>query len=347
MAHLRTRKAKDGRTIYHACFWYAGSNRTKSLGKVTKRKAEKLLKAIELDIISGKLNISSNEQHEIWIDKFNEVYDNYSAQMLAPKTARMDRDILQKFKEYVGDIKLKNVNQDDVENYLGHRLTTLAKASVNIELRRLKSVFNRAIEWGYIQSNPASHLKQYKVKQSNVPEYLELDQIAKLREAFKDSRLEGMVEFFLLTGARLREVVYLMSEDIDTKNQVIHFRGSKTKSGRNRSISYGDKPELVTLIERLSLEADMPVFRSSRFPDKPWDPDYIGRRISRTMNELGMPWASVHTLRHTFASHMLIAGVSIYLVSRLLGHHSIRVTEEVYGHLSQKAAARALGELPY
>ena len=73
------------------------------------------------------------------------------------------------------------------------------------------------------------------------------------------------------------------------------------------------------------------------------DADNLRRRtIKPLMQEAGAPWAAFHTLRHTFASLQLAAGVNVVQVSRALGHHSAAFTLDTYVHLLEGEEAPAL-----
>ncbi len=73
------------------------------------------------------------------------------------------------------------------------------------------------------------------------------------------------------------------------------------------------------------------------------DPDNLRRRtIKPAMEEAGAPWAAFHTLRHTYASLQLAAGVNVVQVSRALGHHSAAFTLDTYVHLLEGDEAPAL-----
>ena len=75
-------------------------------------------------------------------------------------------------------------------------------------------------------------------------------------------------------------------------------------------------------------------------------PDTVSRKISKTCSLIGLDWASCHTLRFIFASHLAMAGVSLYTVKELLGHSSIKTTE-IYAHLAEKYKTDMAAKLPY
>ena len=133
----------------------------------------------------------------------------------------------------------------------------------------------------------------------------------------------------LETGGRISELLSLRKEDIDLKGARILFRGMSTKSGRNRYVPL--RPEAVREIREWSVYPDGRMFRWTDFK-KP------SKRFTQALKNLGLHETSsskrtFHTLRHTYASHLLMNGYNIFVVSRWLGHSSVRVTEKHYGHL--------------
>jgi len=76
---------------------------------------------------------------------------------------------------------------------------------------------------------------------------------------------------------------------------------------------------------------------------EPRQPDGLSKEFSETMNEIGLPHVTLHTLRHTHASQLITSGMDILTVSRRLGHSSPAITLTVYGHLlSPKDDAAAI-----
>ncbi len=348
MARIYTRIGKDGRKIWYLQFWdETGHNRTRSLGKINKRQAAIKLHAFEAEGIKAIDPSQDPDNNTISLSEYFTQYIEYSQNYKAVKTANMDSDIISGFVEFTGDIKLADVTRACVETYQQERLKTLSPVSMNIEFRHLRAFFNKAIELDYLVESPMRKMQQFKVPEKETPRFLESHQVQKLREAFRGDPLAPMVDFLLFTGARRGETVSLMGDDIDLRNGVIHFRGSKTKSKKNRMIRFKQFPALDKLIRSLEPRRGKPVFCSAKYPDKPWDQDYVGQHISKVLTSIGMPWASTHTLRHTFASNLVQQGVPIWTVSQLLGHSSVTVTEKYYAHLAPSVAEQAISKLSY
>lgn len=325
----------------------AGKQHSKSLGKVSKRHAKMILNRFELELTSGRLGMPTKAPKQHSLSQFIDDYVTYSRSTKAPKTADMDELYLNRLLAYTGDMALSGVTRAHAEGYVRHRQKTMAPTSVNMEIRHLKAAFNYACEWEWIEENPWKRVKQLRVPEKDVPQFLEVEDIQRLREAMEGHPIQDLVEFYLLTGARLREGISLMGEDVDLKRGVVHLRGRNTKSKRNRMIPFGLLPTLRKLLEAQKPMPGQPVFQSTKIPGHPWDASYVQHTISRMLDKIGCPWATTHTLRHTFASQLVMKGVEMYTVSRLLGHSSITVTEQHYAHLAPSHAEQALAKLPY
>jgi len=77
-----------------------------------------------------------------------------------------------------------------------------------------------------------------------------------------------------------------------------------------------------------------------------WKEWWVGRFISKTLTEIGLPWATCHTFRHTYASHLAMMKVPIFTLQNLLGHAQIETTM-IYSHLAIEHKDEEMGKLPY
>ncbi len=137
------------------------------------------------------------------------------------------------------------------------------------------------------------------------------------------------------TGGRLSELLALTGNDIDLDNSRILFRGPTTKTGQRRYVPF--RNHIVEDIKSWSIEKDKRIF--------PWNrhvPSKFFHRIIRSINPDDN--RNFHTLRHTYASHLLMSGTNIFVVSRWLGHSSVTVTEKHYGHLIPDTVVRQYPE---
>jgi len=108
-------------------------------------------------------------------------------------------------------------------------------------------------------------------------------------------------------------------DDVDMKGGRITFR--QTKSGKNRLVPFNGV--LTDVFRRMEKTGEKPF---------PFLPDFVTKTFKKYVKEPGVKDMSVHSLRHTFASHRVMAGVDIKTASKLLGHSSDKFTE-MYAHL--------------
>jgi integrase len=239
------------------------------------------------------------------------------------------------------------MSREVIEGFISTRLKSVRRSTVNLEIRHLKSAFTQAAKWRYVRVNPLAGVSQLRTPEPDKPRFLEREDIERLIVFLKDSPLLQLVKMLLLTGARLGETLSLYGCDIDMKREVIHYRSRHTKTARSRTFPFQSSPELRVLLEQQLRGPEDPLFPSPRRIGKPLTSAHATKRISEIMNEVGVPWATAHTLRHTFATHLILGGVDMFTVSKLLGHSTITITERYYAHLAQAHKAAAVGKLPY
>lgn len=147
-------------------------------------------------------------------------------------------------------------------------------------------------------------------------------------------RDEDAALFVLLrTGLRLGELLALGRSDYDVERAVLHVQRSTngpTKSGRRRAVDVPDDAA------RLLAHA-CALHRGSMFPlcDRT-----LRRSMERACQRAGIPQFRVHDLRHTRATHLLLAGVPVAYVSEQMGHSSPSYTMRVYGHVAAASSAQ-------
>ena len=349
MAWLWKKPAADGSTIWIIGYrGHDGKVKNKSLGKwLRKVDAKKLLSEFE----RSRSFIDAGLAHEIPnhfpMEDFRTKHHEYSEANKSPLTVKRDDEILRNFASFTGNIPLVKVTRQTIDNYITHRREAIAPATMNVELRHLRAAFNLAVRWELIYQSPMKGVKLLRLPETDVPKFLELEQITRFLNALKDDPILPLARFYLLTGARRKEGILIKGEDIDMKRGLVHFRGEWTKSKQNRSIPFNQLPELRALLEAQNTRTGHPAFPSSLGEKQTWCADWVSSRISKIFNSIDLSWATTHTLRHTFASHLVMQGVEMFTVSRLLGHSSVVVTEKHYAHLAPRHAENAISKLPY
>jgi integrase len=318
MAALYQRKGGD---LWYVDYIYRGKRCRKSTGTSDRELAELHRKDIEVKIERDNLGFGKDERKEVRLAQFMGEYLEFSRAEKAQKTFLIDTRSLKLFKDLVGEIRLCGVSHKQGEDFKIRNLRGMKPVSVNIYLKHLKSAFETAVRWGYIDSNPLKHVKPCKVKNENIPRFFTETDIKKLLDAIPEGEFKRFVIFCLNTGCRRNEALNLKWDDIDMKRGIVIFR--VTKSGKSREVPFNGV--LTEMLRSMPKTGDRPFPFESDFVTHKFK-DYVQASGIRNQN------LKLHSLRHTFASHLIMRGVDVMTVSRLLGHSSVRVTE-MYAHL--------------
>ena len=138
--------------------------------------------------------------------------------------------------------------------------------------------------------------------------------------AIKDNRLETLYKFYLLTGCRKSEPLYIKWTDIDTKTERIYISGTKTENAKRFVPIF---PQTAELLKRISKESPF-VF--------PYTLEMIKSNFKRLQSKHNLAFR-VHDLRHTFATRCMESGISINTVRKWLGHANASTTANIYTHV--------------
>jgi integrase len=230
-----------------------------------------------------------------------------------------------------------------LERYKTERLKSVKNITVNRDLITIKAMLNKAVEWGYLDRSPAERIKLFKIRKDERPQFLSKEEIERLLH----SCTEGLYPFVytaLNTGMRRSELVYLRWKDIDLDKRkiTVHSREDwQSKSGKSRSIDINDN--LFRFLKEYKHQRSEYVFCT-----KDGHPlvNNLDRRFRNAAKRAGLDGVSIHTLRHTFASHLIMAGVPLVTVSKLLGHADIKTTM-IYAHLSPQHLKDAVNTLDF
>lgn len=168
-------------------------------------------------------------------------------------------------------------------------------------------------------------------KQRKLPVVLSRDEVAQFLAAIKKLKYRAALSLCYGAGLRISEVLHLQVSDIDSKRMMIRVRQAKGHKDRYVMLS----PKLLELL-RLYWKAERPT--TWLFPgrgNRPLDASSIQRACAHTRHDSGITKPlTPHTLRHSFASHLLEGGANIRTIQLLLGHNSLQTTS-VYTHVSQ------------
>jgi tyrosine recombinase XerC len=216
------------------------------------------------------------------------------------------------------------------------------KSTVGRKLAAIRSFFQYCVRKGWMEDNPAKVVSTPK-QDKPVPSFLseeEMEEFLDLPRTDKslDLRDIAMMELLYATGIRVSELVGINREDINFTERLIRIRG---KGKKERLVPFGSKA-------KKSLRAYLRVrskINKGQVEEKPLFLNYRGKKLSsrtveRTVDKYILRSAlrrkiSPHSLRHSFASHLLSRGADLRVIQELLGHESLATTQK-YTHLDLK-----------
>lgn len=289
--------------------------------------AKYLTNELENQIERGDSPIpDSNISPQAVFDEYNE----YAKGFKSEATIRTDKSLIGVFLKTTKPNRIGQITNEFVKSYLDSRISDkkISHVSANDTIKTLKTFINFAIKRNYLSRNLIKDLPKYRV---NVvpPLFLRDNETAAIIEASKTEILYSPIVVALYTGMRLGELKRLRWEHINQKNKIITIMQSK--SGRFREIPI--HPDLITFELPFNFTNHQKVFKR------------ICRRAYRLLYKedgcLNIGW---HTFRHTFASNLLMNGVSLVALSELLGHMDIATTM-IYAHLTKDHLRDSIGKL--
>jgi integrase/recombinase XerC len=274
--------------------------------------------------------------------KFLELERNCSP--LTIKSYREDLDLLLNyFSEKLGRIpKPSELTPTELRSYVSAMHDAgYAKSSVARRLASLRSFFKFAQREGQVDNNPAKPLRNPR-RERKLPHFLTDDEIKKLLAAPLKTDAQGMrdraiLETMYSAGLRVSELVGINLDDLDLTGGLVRVRGKGKKERLAPLGSFAIKAIQDWLKARqpaktLPVKFGSPVFLN-RF-GKRLTTRSIARMLEKYLKVTGLDLrTSPHTLRHSFATHLLDRGADIRSVQELLGHKSL-VTTQIYTHVS-------------
>lgn len=206
---------------------------------------------------------------------------------------------------------------------------------INRLIYALKAAMRKAEEWKYVQPQAWSKVKPLKTTLARIKFFT----IEQLSEILGTLTWDYRTSAFLggRAGLRLGEQLHLSVEDIDFK---LHRLSVTAKQGWQPK-DY--ETRFIPMPEDLEKHLKAVIKKQGKVFEYDWNVESLSQMMSRKLK----PWGgTAHTLRHSFASHLVMAGVDMKTVSELLGHASVITTENHYAHLAQSHKDSAIKRLP-
>ncbi len=236
-----------------------------------------------------------------------------------------------------GILGVEYITRNHLNSYiLNLRQDSLNPRSVVRKIASLRGFFKWLCANSYIQNNPASSIEQPKLPK-RLPKVMTLQEIKEVFHSNLNSRENLIVELLYDCGLRVSELVNLKTSDIDLKSRYIQCFG---KGSKERLVPFGKKAkesfnkyykEREIILAKYNLDSKRLLINDSgRFITRQDVYNFV-----RKLGEKIHKHISPHTLRHTFATHLLENGADLRIVQELLGHSDVSTTQ-LYTHITKK-----------
>ncbi len=355
--------------------WYidvrASGRRIRKRVGSSKKIAELALKDAEVKIARDEFGFAKND---ISIEKFLERFLEYSDANHSKATYNRYRAVIDHFKRFLSlqreILFLSQIGAKEIDGYKVFRKGEWVNPNgssveseedisdytrkgarghtINFEIGTLRTIFNMAIKWGYLKENPTKGVVRLKVNDSKAPRFLTKEECQRLLEN-SPSDLRNIFYTFLNTGMRKAELENLEWSDIDFKRRKMKIRRKDFWHPKTGEREIPMNQGTYDLLKSLKQKNDKSLKSNFVFPNK--DGGKIKEKLRRQLisiaNKAGIEGLTkLHSLRHTYASHLVMKGVDLPTVQKLMGHSDIQTTM-IYSHLAPDHLADAVEKLEF
>lgn len=332
---------------YYAIFSISGKKKWIRIGKVDKKGARRILKQMEIEHIKGRLDI--RETKEILFYDYIDQYLKYCKTNKTSSTYKRELEVIKHLKSCFGNVALSKVDNKTIEDFKSIRINQgLAPSSLNRELTVLSAMLKKALEWNYIDKIPNLTIMKLLKRP---PRFLSIEEVERLLES-STPWLKPILLVLRNTGMRIGEVLQLKFTDIDLENSAIMVRSQKTNNYRIVPIN-GELNEILEWLSKYYVHPKSMQVSIRHSKQK----EYLfchpcGSSIKSIKNSFNKACAKAgikatpHTIRHTFASHLVMNQVDLVSIKELLGHSSISTTM-IYSHVSREYKSLTVARLPW
>ncbi|WP_440894798.1 tyrosine-type recombinase/integrase [Amphibacillus sp. Q70] len=251
---------------------------------------------------------------------------------------------LQRFEELAPNLKMNELDRKSYQKLLNDYALTHEKQTTMDFHHQLKGAILDAVDEGIIEKNPTRKViikgKTPREKKIKFLNQFEIQALLRELDLQEEISWDWFILFIAKTGLRFSEALALTPNDFDFSKQQVNvektwnyketkggFRSTKNESSKRKvQLDWQIAIQFSQLIKNMDI--DETVFVKGRVFNST-----VNNRLKALCLKVGIPVITIHGLRHTHASLLLFAGVSIASVARRLGHSSMITTQETYLHI--------------
>ncbi|MBI4574711.1 MAG: site-specific integrase [Planctomycetes bacterium] len=332
----------------------AAGRRRRQPTQGSKRHAEAILQAVEVDVERGQHGMSTRGMPpETALERFLEASTTRN-------TADWVRDQRYRLRPLLDALKprrLSDITPARIDTYLGQRREAHGLVRARKDLQVIKTFTRWCVRMGHLPADPCARIQRLPPLPKRPIRFLAPREADKLLAVCDEPAIAGngatvhrtmplraMSLVGLYAGLRLGEILSLRWEDVDLKAGLLHVtvrEDWKPKDRESRRIPL--HPRLREVLEAMGRVGAL-VFSTTN--GTPYDESHVHRALVAAGRRTGLTGINFYLLRHTFASWLVQAGQPIYSVSKLLGHASVTTTEHYYAHLAPETLHDVVAALP-
>lgn len=326
--------SKQGRKFFYLRYNFNKRKRGIKIGEfgpMSLTEARQICNELKAQINKG-IDPQEEKQQLQQIPTFGEYVENhYLPYAYANKrSAQVDES---KFKHHLLKLfknrRIDQISTHELQKYHDQMKSKYRPSTANRHLSLLHRMFKLAIQWGFLQKNPASGIRKH-LENNERHRYLSDDEIMRFLEALKTEENQvaaAAFELLLYTGVRRQEALDARWEHIDLEKR--RWFIPMSKSGKLRHVILNAMA--VELLKRQPIIPGNPHVFPGKIDGNPLNNPQ--KAFARVLKAAGISDFHIHDLRHTHASIAINNGASLYEVQHLLGHSQAKTTSR-YAHLA-------------
>ncbi|MEM9889127.1 MAG: tyrosine-type recombinase/integrase [Bacteroidota bacterium] len=263
-------------------------------------------------------------------DEVTRLKEQLTLERLSPATLKAYSNHLTSLFVFYKDFHPHDITNKNVQQYLLHqiRFKKIAESTQNQIINAVKAYWERVLK------RPKAWIEIPRPKRpKQLPNVLSTEEVVKLVESPKNLKHKLILLLIYSSGLRLGEVTSIRTKDINVNRRVIHIKGAKGKKDRYVVLANSVIPYIDKYIKQ---------YKPSRwFFEGQHGGQYSKRSVQNIFHKALEQskinaYATVHTLRHSYATHCVEAGYNLKFVQEALGHESLKTTER-YLHIASEA----------
>ncbi|GEQ05566.1 site-specific integrase [Staphylococcus gallinarum] len=274
-----------------------------------------------------------------FVKYFNSWIEIHKEPYLTRKSVQTYYNAKNVFEEHLGNLPLKDLTKTKYQELINSYASTRTTESVRKLNYCLRSAIQDALHEGIIYKDPTYkvNIKGAIKEQPEEDKFMQLEYFYKLKEYAQSQNQLSYLFIYLaiVTGARFSEVQKMRYKDFNLENETVHIRGTKNvTSDRVIKISREDIKHVRQVLNDFPINLDGDIFRTGASLITHNAVSKVLQRFCLN-NKIGN--YTLHSIRHTHCSMLIHNGISIYYISKRLGHADITTTLSTYSHLLEES----------